>query len=72
MKYMTDSLGVPPSKLLDAGSRKAVFFDEENHLLPEVKALATTLDMFSKPMRERIDDPDFLSFIELFLKWDPY
>ena len=29
------------------------------------------MDMFSKPLKERIDNQDFLSFIEGFLKWDP-
>jgi serine/threonine protein kinase len=29
------------------------------------------MDMFSKPLKERIEDKDFLSFIEAFLQWDP-
>ena len=29
------------------------------------------MDMFSKPLSERIEDKDFLQFIDCFLKWDP-
>ncbi len=27
--------------------------------------------MFSKPLKDRIEDEDFLSFINAFLQWDP-
>jgi hypothetical protein len=54
MKYMTDSLGMPPSCLLARGSRRTVFFDDANNLTSEVKSLTSTLEMFSKPMKERI------------------
>ena len=29
------------------------------------------MDMFSKPLKERISDKDFLEFIQKFLHWDP-
>lgn len=29
------------------------------------------MEMFSKPLGQRIHDPDFLSFVETFLQWDP-
>ena len=68
---MTDTLGHPPRSFMHKGSRKLVFFDEVDRLKMEIKELKTTMDMFSKPLAERIDTKDFLSFIECFLKWDP-
>ena len=71
MKYMTDSIGLPPRSFIQKGSRKSIFFDQAGKLRPEIKNLKATMDMFSKPLRERIQDQDFLRFIECFLKWDP-
>lgn len=71
MKYMTDTLGLPPQHILNKGSRKSIFFDEQSKVKQEIKSLQSTMDMFSKPLSERIEDKDFLEFIECFLKWDP-
>jgi hypothetical protein len=55
MKYMTDALGMPSKSLILRGTRKEVFFDDEsNHLKPEIISLASTLEMFSKPLNQRI------------------
>ena len=63
MKYMTDTLGLPPKAVINQGCRKSIFFTETGTLKPEVKSLTTTMDMFSKPLKDRIEDKDFLSFI---------
>ena len=63
MKYMTDTLGIPPKTVMNQGCRKSIFFNESGTIKSEVKSLTTTMDMFSKPLKERIDDKDFLSFI---------
>ena len=71
MKYMIDTLGMPPRTMMQRGSRRSVFFDEDGHVNSSVKATSTTLDIFCKPLKERIEDADFLDFIESFLKWVP-
>ena len=71
MKYMTDTLGLPSKMTLSQGCRCPVFFNDNGSLKSEVKSITTTMDMFSKPLKERIEDKDFLSFIETFLQWDP-
>jgi len=71
MKYMTDTLGIPSNTVLGQGCRKNIFFNEDGTVRTEVKQLKSTMDMFSKPLKERIENPDFLSFIEAFLKWNP-
>lgn len=68
---MTQTLGMPPKKLLVRGSRSNVFFDQEYKIKPQIKQIKTTIDIFSKPLKERIEDPDFLSFIQAFLQWMP-
>ena len=70
MKYMIDTLGLPQNDIIDSGCRKTVFFTEEGTIKPEITSLTTTMDMFSKPLQERVDNQDFLSFIEGFLRWD--
>lgn len=54
MKYMIDTLGMPPRAMLQRGSRRSVFFDEEGHINSSVRATSTTLDIFSKPLKDRI------------------
>lgn len=54
MKYMTDTLGVPPFTFLRGGERRKIFFDEAGRVKPEIQALKTTMDMFSKPLKDRI------------------
>lgn len=71
MKYMTDTLGVPAKAVINQGCRKNIFFNEDGTVRTDIKSLKSTMDMFSKPLKERIDNQDFLSFIEGFLKWDP-
>lgn len=68
---MTDTLGVPPFTFVSKGERRQIFFDEAGRVRPEIESLKTTMDMFSKPLKDRIEDPDFLSFINAFLQWDP-
>ena len=33
--------------------------------------MGNAIDHFSKPLSERIEDPDFRSFLQKFLEWDP-
>jgi hypothetical protein len=43
MKYMTDALGMPSKELISRGTRKGVFFDDNNNVKPEIKSLGSTL-----------------------------
>lgn len=67
---MTDTLGRPGLQFLNKGSRSDLFFTSDGEVKEEIKKL-NTIEHFSKPLAHRIDDLEFLSFIELFLKWEP-
>ena len=54
IKYMTDTLGLPPLTLLNTGVRKKVFFEDNGKTKAEVNSIHTTIEMFSKPLKERI------------------
>jgi hypothetical protein len=57
---MTDTLGIPSLNFLNKGVRKKIFFEENGKIKSEIKMLNTTIDMFSKPLKERIENEDFL------------
>ena len=69
MKYLVDTLGLPPEELLLTGNRAGVFF-EKSTLKAEINNLKT-IDYFSKKLEERIPDADFREFISMFLQWRP-
>ncbi len=56
MKYMIDTLGTPPCSFINKGNRKSIFFDEEGKVKESIQSLKTTMDIFSKPLKERIED----------------
>lgn len=69
IKYLTNTLGLPPAHIISRSSRADVFFS--NGKLRESITSLETIDYFSKKLSERIENTQFREFIELFLKWDP-
>jgi len=43
IKYMTDTLGIPPLSLLNRGVRKKVFFEDNGKRKIEVVSINTTI-----------------------------
>ena len=73
MMCLLETLGLPPSHLLEQATRKKLFFDTSNapkivpnsrgkKRLPGAKTLQTTL---------KSSDPAFLDFLSQCLVWDP-
>lgn len=58
MKYFIDTLGPPPNKMIQLGSRSDVFFNNDNELKEEIRGLKT-IDYFSKKLTERIVNEPF-------------
>lgn len=61
MKYLVNSIGLPPESMLNKGSRSNLFF-EKGALKKEVAELKT-IDYFSKLLCERIQDSGFRVFL---------
>ena len=65
--------GVPENYILDLSSRKKLFFDPQNEPIIVVNSRGKKRKPMTKTLKGvlRCNEPNFLSFLESCLDWDP-